>query len=155
MSIRIFRLAAPALVLALAFPAMADAAKRKPRPSAAVVKAAMTETWATEFGKNTGGTVTLQFESIRFGKTRRARYDSRLIPWGTWITPVQARFVQTYRYSTDPGPELSSPFVGPTTAPVTPRTDVTRVIQEALFYRTAFGWRYVQRGAKTQVISTS
>ena len=151
MSIRTVRFAVLALVAVLAFPAMAEAA-RKPRPSAAVIKAALTDSWATEFSKSTGGTISLQFERIRLGKTRRARYDSRLIPWGTWITPVQAQFIQTINYSTDPGPVLTSPLLGPT-QPVAQRTDVTRVVQEALFYKTRFGWRYVQRGARTQVIS--
>jgi hypothetical protein len=136
--------------------ATADAKKKKkpPRPTAGVVKALFADTWDTEFEHSTGGpgTITLKFEKVRFGKTRRSSAgESIQIPYKTWITPVQATFVQTIQH-TSSEPELSSPFVQPT-SPSSTYTEVTRVVAEGNFYKSSFGWRYVQKGAKTTTLS--
>ena len=136
--------------------ATADAKKKKkPRPTTKVVKALFTDTWDTEFEHSTGGpgTITLKFEKIRFGKTRRSGAESIQVPYGTWITPVKATFVQTIKH-TSSEPELSSPFVQPT-SPSSTYTEVTRVVAEGNFYKSSFGWRYVKKGAKTQTLSSN
>lgn len=134
--------------------ATADAKKRPPRPTVKIVKALFTETWDTEFEQSTGGpgTITLQFEKVRLAKTRRASAgESIQIPYGTWITPAQATFVQTIRHESKEV-ELDSPFVQPT-SPGSTYTEVTRVVATGNFYKSPFGWRYVQKGAKTRTLS--
>ena len=154
-SVRRIALCVAAALSLVAFTGVANAKKKPPRPAAKVVKALFTDTWDTEFEHSTGGpgTITLKFEKIRFGKTRRSGAESITIPYGTWITPVQATFVQTINH-TSSEPELSSPFVQPT-SPSSTYTEVTRVVAVGNFYKSSFGWRYVAKGAKTQTLSSS
>jgi hypothetical protein len=157
MDSRIGRLALIFLAVMLAFASVAagaDARKRKPpRPTTKVVKALFTDTWDTEFEHSTGGagSISLRFEKIRMAKPRRNRGESIQLPYGTYYTPVQATFVQTIEH-TSSEPELSSPYVQPTSPGSTYR-EVTRIVAVGNFYKSSFGWRYVPKGAKTQKLS--
>lgn len=131
------RLAALGIAALVAVPAFgagtAEAGKRKlPRPTPTVIKKALTKTWDTEFEHSTGGpgTISLEFKSVRRGKTRRT-----FCGFEPCIgTPVKAVFVQTVRYTTG-------------------GVDVSRVVQQALFYRDDFGWKYRPKGADVTLIS--
>jgi hypothetical protein len=131
----------------------AEAKKKPPRPTVKVVKALFTNTWDTEFEHSTGGpgTITLKFEKVRIAKPRKNRGESIQLPYGTYYTPVQATFVQTIEHTSEE-PDLSSPFVQPTSPGSTYR-EVTRVVAEGNFYKSPFGWRYVKKGARTQRLS--
>jgi hypothetical protein len=148
----ILMLAALALAAMVAAP-VASAAKKKPRPSAKVVKKLFSEDWDTEFEHTTGGpgTISLRFTKLQFGKTRRSGHESLYIPYGTWKTPVRATIVQTIRQESKEI-ELSSPFVQPESAG-TRTVTVTRIVAVGDFYRTKLGWQYVKKGAKTKELS--
>jgi hypothetical protein len=136
--------------------APAEAKKRKaPVPSTKVIKKLMIEQWDTGFEKATGGTVELSFKKIRRARPRRSGPENLLIPHGSKIYPVRITMVQTLTYSTtDVADELESPFIGGGSAPMK-RVDVTEIVQEALFYKGDFGWRFSQRGAETKLISST
>jgi hypothetical protein len=134
--IRARLLAALGLAALVAMPvfgaATADAKRKLPRPTPSVIKKALTETWDTEFEHTTGGpgTISLRFESIKRGKTRKTFCG--LEP--CIGTPVKAVFVQTIHYTTG-------------------GVDVSRITQLALFYKGDFGWQYRPKGAKVKLIS--
>ena len=113
----------------------------------------MTETWDTEFEKGVDGEIVLKFEKIRRGKARRSGPANRLIPYGTKIYPVQVTMLQTRTWVFE-DIELGSPYVGGGTTR-TEHVEVTRIVQEALFYKSDFGWRFSPGGAKTTLISSS
>jgi hypothetical protein len=139
-------------VVALVGTGAAEAKKKPPRPTVTIVKKGFTNTWDTEFEHTTGGpgSITLKFEKVRLGKTRRNRGESIQMPYGTWYTPAQATFVQTIDHETCE-PELSSPYVQAEN-PCTTNHQVTRVVATGNFYKSDFGWRYVPKGATTKTI---
>ena len=140
-------------IVALAGTGVADAKKKPPRPTAKVVKKLFTNTWDTEFEHSTGGpgSITLKFQKVRIGKTRRNRGESLQMPYGAWYTPAQATFTQTIDH-TSCEPELSSPYVQPTN-PCSNYKEVNRVVATGNFYKSDFGWRYVAKGAKSKTLS--
>jgi hypothetical protein len=124
-------LAAVALLTASVNVAAADAAKRKPRPSAKVVKLVVSEHWDTD---GTGPNYTeLTFHKVKIGKPRDRHVNERAP--ADIVTPVTVKFTQTITYGPEPG-----------------MRDVTRVTLRALFYKGEFEWTYWQKGAKLKVI---
>ena len=110
----------------------ADApAKKKPRPSVAVVKKVITEHWDTD---GTGpNRTTLKFHSVKRGKTR-SRHVNERAPADV-VTPVTVVFTQTVVYGEGPG-----------------MRDVARITQRALFYKGSFSWTYHSKGADIKYI---
>ena len=110
----------------------ADApAKKKPRPSVAVIKKVISEHWDTD---GTGpDRTTLKFHSVKRGKTR-GRHVNERAP-ADIVTPVTVVFTQTVVYGDGPG-----------------MRDVARITQRALFYKGSFSWAYHSKGADVKYI---